>query len=164
MSVLSIVIEAFYEKYFPMVLRRCRSMLGEWEAGDAAQDVFVKLLGGREKLHGRFPSSLLFTIATNTCLNRLRWRRRHAEVSHEDLDEGAFFAEDRGYSQVEARMIMEAIFAAESEQTRAMCFLYHADGMSLAEIGAALGLSASGVRKRLISFGRRARLKEKLYE
>ena len=38
-------VERLYEKYGPMVLRRCRQLLGdEEEAMDVTQDVFVKLL------------------------------------------------------------------------------------------------------------------------
>ena len=60
-----------------MVLRRCRSMLGdEDEALDALQDTFVQVLRHRERLEARGPSSLLYRIATNVCLNRMRTRRR----------------------------------------------------------------------------------------
>jgi DNA-directed RNA polymerase specialized sigma24 family protein len=37
--------------------------------------------------------------------------------------------------------------------------MYHADGMTLREIGEAVGMSVSGVRKRLTSFNTRARLR-----
>ncbi|MDR1932203.1 MAG: sigma-70 family RNA polymerase sigma factor [Spirochaetales bacterium] len=148
----------YYEKYRPMVLRRCRKMLGNGEdAVDAAQDVFVNFLRGEEKLRGRFPSSLLYTIATNICLNRIRWKRRHAETAHEDPDNT--IAVERGYDLVEAKMIMDMLFENESEQTRTICYMYHADGMTLQEIGAAVGMSFSGVRKRLRSFASRARLR-----
>jgi DNA-directed RNA polymerase specialized sigma24 family protein len=40
-----------------------------------------------------------------------------------------------------------------------MCFMYHADGMTLKEIGDAMGLSISGVRKRLAAFNTRARIR-----
>jgi RNA polymerase sigma-70 factor (ECF subfamily) len=156
----AIDIQACYEKYMPMVLRRCKQMLGhEEDALDAAQDVFVKLLKGRKTLHGQFPSSLLYTIATNTCLNRIRWKKRHAETSRDSVEDAAFFTTDAGCDKVEAKMIMDAIFATESESTRTICFMYHADGMTLKEIGEALGLSISGVRKRLTVFRSRARIK-----
>jgi RNA polymerase sigma-70 factor (ECF subfamily) len=155
---MAIDIEVYYGKYMPMVLRRCRQMLkDEEDALDAAQDVFVRLLRGRQTLRGQFPSSLLYTIATNICLNRMRWNRRHAEDRREAMDE--FGAAERAYEQVEAKMVLEAIFDAESESTRTICFMYHVDGMTLKEIGETLGLSISGVRKRLTAFGSRARIK-----
>jgi RNA polymerase sigma-70 factor (ECF subfamily) len=156
---MAIDIETYYEKYMPMVLRRCKQMLNnEEDALDAAQDVFVKLLNKKTALHGQFPSSLLYTIATNTCLNRIRWRKRHSETFWDETEGAAFFSTDLGYDQVEAKMIMDAIFKTESESTRGICFMYYADSMTLKEIGDALGMSISGVQKRLAAFGSRARL------
>jgi RNA polymerase sigma-70 factor (ECF subfamily) len=155
---MAIDIEVYYQKYLPMVFRRCRALLrNEDDAMDAVQDVFVKLLKAKENLHGQFPSSLLYTIATNTCLNRIRWKKRHAD-SQEDIGEMPLISKERGFEHVEARMILDAILENESESTRAICFMYHVDGMTLKEIGETMGLSASGVRKRLITFNTRARI------
>ena len=44
-------VEALYEKYGPMVMRRCRQLLkDETEALDATQDVFVQVLRRRDRL------------------------------------------------------------------------------------------------------------------
>jgi RNA polymerase sigma-70 factor (ECF subfamily) len=154
----SIDITAFYEKYAPMVVRRCRQMLKcEDDALDAAQDVFVCLIKAKTCLHGQYPSSLLYTIATNTCLNRIRQKKSRSEVSG-DVDDITMSVMDSGYDKVEAKLIMDAILATESESTRSICFMYHGDGMTLKEIGDAVGLSISGVRKRLRAFASRARI------
>jgi RNA polymerase sigma-70 factor (ECF subfamily) len=156
----AIDIGAYYEKYLPMVLRRCRRMLGnEEEALDAAQDVFVKLLGAEKRLRGRFPSSLLYTIATNTCLNRIRWKKRHGEIFAGDSGILELYGQEPGHDRVEAKMVMEGILKTESESTRAICFMYYADDMTLREIGEALRMSASGVRKRISAFNARARIR-----
>jgi RNA polymerase sigma-70 factor (ECF subfamily) len=140
-----------------MVIRRCRRILGnEEDALDAAQDVFVALLGAA-KLRLPYPSSFLYTVATNICLNRIRQKRRHAETAHNAADL-PLTGIDRGYDQVEAEMLMEAILRTESESARALCFMYHVDGMTLKEIGEALGLSVAGVWKRLRAFNARARI------
>jgi RNA polymerase sigma-70 factor (ECF subfamily) len=142
-----------------MVFRRCRGILrNEDDALDALQDVFVKLINAGDALQGEYPSSLLYTMATNTCLNRIRWRRRHPEG--ETVPEELPLAfHDQGFDEVEAKLIMEAVLQTESEETRAICFMYHADGMTLREIGEAVGLSISGVRKRLVNFSVRARIR-----
>jgi RNA polymerase sigma-70 factor (ECF subfamily) len=151
---MAIDIAAWYEKYGPMVIRRCRRILGNGEdALDAVQDVFVNLLRAAPKMHDRFPSSLLYTMATNTCLNRLRRTRRESPV------EADMLCVDESFSQVEAKLLLEAILKDESEMNRAICFMYHADGMTLKEIGEAVGLSTAGVYKRLEAFKGRARLK-----
>ncbi|MDR1144237.1 MAG: sigma-70 family RNA polymerase sigma factor [Spirochaetaceae bacterium] len=151
-------IRGWYVRYGPMVIRRCRAVLrNEEEALDAAQDVFVNLLTAGKRLHGRFPSSLLYTMATNVCLNRLRRGRVHGLDSDETGDEVPFI--DRGFERVEGKLLMEAILRDESELDRTVCYMYYADGMTLKEIGGAVDLSVSGVRKRLLAFKERTRRK-----
>ena len=162
---MEIDVEDCYRKYAPMVFRRCSFMLkNEEEALDAAQDVFVNLLRHKKKLHGQFLSSLLYTIATNICLNRLRRRKilgidasfYATSVSEEN---SSFGSNDPEFERIEGNMIMDAILKDESESTRAICFMYHGDGMTLREIGELMDMSISGVRKRLVNFNARAKLK-----
>jgi RNA polymerase sigma-70 factor (ECF subfamily) len=157
---MAIDIAAWYEKYGPMVIRRCRGILrDEDEALDVVQDVFLNLIRAEAKLKDLFPSSLLYTMATNACLNRLRKKKREVLSVFSDKEE--YFARaDEGFERVEARIFLEAILKEESEENRAVYFMYHADGMTLKEIGEAVGLSASGVRKRLGAF--KSRVSSKL--
>ena len=79
-------VEALYERYRPMVIRRCRKLLrDEDEALDVAQDVFVQLLRRKGRLTDDHPSSLLYRIATNLCLNRIRDRRRAPDAVEDDV-------------------------------------------------------------------------------
>ena len=79
-------VEALSHKYGAMVLRRCRRLLGdEDEALDACQDVSVRVLERRERLDAAYPSSLLFRIATNVCLNRIRDRGRRPTTRDQEL-------------------------------------------------------------------------------
>ncbi|MCL2705071.1 MAG: sigma-70 family RNA polymerase sigma factor [Spirochaetaceae bacterium] len=155
---MKIDIEESYKKYAPMVFRRCLSLLkNKDEALDAAQDVFVNLLRYNNQLHGKFLSSLLYTIATNICLNLLRQRKlQSSSIESQTLP---LSAHDPQFEKVEDGVLMDAILHNESESTRAICFMYHGDGMTLREIGEIMSLSISGVRKRLLSFNARAKLK-----
>ena len=154
---MAVDVAAWYEKYGPMVIRRCRLILGNGEdALDAVHDVFVNLLKGEERLDGRFPSSLLYTMATNVCLNRLRTKNRVGYFAEgEDIPD--FY--DKGFDLVHAKMLLEDILKDESDMSRVIYFMYHADGMTLKEIGEAVNLSISGVKKRLDAFKSRARSK-----
>ena len=157
---MNIDIAAWYEQYGPMVIRRCRKILGnEEDALDAVQDVFANLLQAKARLHGRFPSSLMYTMATNTCLNRLRKRKREIPGNFPAEGDSRLLCADEGFDRVEAELLLEAILKDESEMNRAICFMYHADGMTLKEIGEAAGLSLAGVHKRLEAFKKRARRK-----
>jgi RNA polymerase sigma-70 factor (ECF subfamily) len=156
---MTIDIAAWYKKYGPMVIRRCRRILrDEEEALDAVHDVFVNLMQEKARLHGQFPSSLLYTMATNICLNRLRKKKRET-IKDFSGEEGASSNVDTGFDQVEAQMLMEIILKDESEMNRTICFMYHVDGMTLKEIGEVSGLSFAGVHKRLEAFKKRARIK-----
>ena len=149
-------IETCYKKYAPMIFRRCMGILrNEDDALDACQDVFFKLIKGQMHLHGQFLSSLLYVIATNTCLNRLRQRKKHENITEdpENLFPGV---NDREFEKIEAGILLNKILTDESESTRTICFMYYRDNMSLNEIGKLMDLSVSGVRKRLIAFKTRA--------
>ena len=161
---MAIDVSAWYEKYGPMVIRRCRKILkNEEDALDAVHDVFMNLILQKTRLHDGFPSSLLYTMATNVCLNRLRKRKR--EIPRDFFEEGeGGSSTDGAYAQVEAEMLLEEILKDESEMNRGIYFMYHADGMTLKEIGETAGLSISGVRKRLLAFRRNARLKSGIRE
>src|SRR5688572_8571726 len=67
---------SYYTTYAPMVLRRCRRLLRDDQAArDAMHDVFVQVLSRESALSDHAPSALLFRIATNVCLNRIRSRK-----------------------------------------------------------------------------------------
>jgi len=161
---MTIDVAAWYEKYGPMVIRRCRKILGNGDdAMDAVHDVFVNLLQSKPKLHGTFPSSLLYTMATNICLNRIRKNKREVIFDFSGENENMFSSGDTsydgGFNQVDAEIMTDAVLKDESESNRVIYYMYFADGMTLKEIGEAVGLSISGVRKRLEAFKKRTRLK-----
>jgi RNA polymerase sigma-70 factor (ECF subfamily) len=142
-------IEKLYHRYGPMVMRRCRQLLqDENDALDATQDVFVRLLEHRKRLSEKYPSSLLYRIATNICLNRIRDRRRHGEV-HDDDILYQLADIDEPISRFEVRSLLDRLFGQQKESTRTIAVLHYVDGMTLEETAKEVGLSVSGVRKRL---------------
>jgi RNA polymerase sigma-70 factor (ECF subfamily) len=144
----AIDVDAAYRRYGPMVLRRCRFMLRDEErAVDAMQDVFVQLLrhGG---LEATALSSLLHRIATNVCLNRMRGESRRPADRDEELLQRIASAEDLE-GRATAAGVLARLFGGEQESTRTIAVLHLVDGMTLEETAAEMGLSVSGVRKRL---------------
>ena len=145
---MSLDVAHYYEKYGPMVLRRCRRLLGdEDEALDAMQETFVKVLVQQGRLEDRAPSSLLYRVATNVCLNRIRTKKRHPEDRDEELllSIATHGEEERSF----ARRVLRRLFEGELESTQVMAVLHYVDGMTLEEVAQAVGFSVSGVRKRL---------------
>ena len=146
---MAVDVEAYYRKYGPMVLRRCRRLLGnEEEAVDAMQDVFVQLLRHRDRLDNVAPSSLLFRMATNVSLNRLRSKKRHPEDADADLVVRIAQTADPT-DRAESRGVLGRLFSREAESTQTIAVLHLLDGMTLEEVAREVGLSVSGVRKRL---------------
>ena len=152
---MAIDVEALYQKYGPMVLRRCRQLLGnEDKALDAMQDTFVQLLRHAERLTADAPSSLLYRIATNTCLNILRGEKRRPVSGKEELlMEIASFDEHEERSVT--RAFLDELFSREKESTRTIAVLHYVDRLTLEETAVEVGLSVSGVRKRLRALRKR---------
>ena len=138
-----------YEAYAPMVYRRCVFLLkDDAEAKDMVQNVFLRVYERVDSLDLSQPSSLLWNTATRLCLNRIRdKKRRGLDVdSSELLLTIACAEEDDG---IEARGLLAKIFSKEQESTRTIATLHYVDGMTLEETAETVGLSVSGVRKRL---------------
>ena len=109
-----------YQKFGPMVLRRCMYLLkNEEKAYDAMQDVFVRVIERRTEL-STVCSSFFYTVATRVCLNRIRSDRLrdcpsldnlvteiqdNVSVNHEDVADSAallerIFKEELGYINI----------------------------------------------------------------
>lgn len=142
-------IEELVNRYGPMVLRRCRRLLrDEDEAIDACQDVFVRLIENGDRLDARHPSSLLYRMATNLCLNRIRDRRRRPTTSDEETLLRIASAERPG-AATEARALLDRLFGRHPESSRTIAVLHYLDGLTLEQVAAEVGLSVSGVHWRL---------------
>jgi RNA polymerase sigma factor (sigma-70 family) len=147
-------IESYYERYGPMVLRRCRSLLrSDARAQDAMQDVFVALWRHQDRLDETAPAALLLRVATNVCLNRLRAERTLAEdADDEQLCRIAGTAHQAGEGRTLARDLLRKLFRASdplAASSQTIAVMHYLDGMTLEEVARNVGMSVSGVRKRL---------------
>ena len=142
-------VESLYRRYGPQVLRRCRFLVrDEAQAVDAMHDVFVELLRYQDRLQSVAPSSLLHQIATHVCLNRLRGSRRRPEdpedervlqiAASEDLERKTF-----------AQRVLDGLFGRVPTSSKEIAVLHFVDGMTLEQTAREVGMSVSGVRKRL---------------
>ncbi len=149
---MAVDVESLYRAHGPLVLRRCRRLLrDEGRAVDAMHDVFVEVLKRRDRLDATAPAGLLLTIATNVCLNRLRSERRRPEDAEEALLQriAASGAEDGLEARSMARRLLDRFLGAEPPSTQLIAVLHYVDRLTLEEVAAEVGLSVSGVRKRL---------------
>ena len=128
-------VEALSRRYGPMVLRRCRRLLGdEQEALDACQDVFVRVL--------RTPRPAARRLSVEPALSHRDQRvpepdARSAPASPSRatrtvLAEIARAEEPGGIS--EARLLLDRLFGRHPESSRTMAVLHYVDGLTLEEV------------------------------
>ena len=142
-------VEDYYKRYGPMVMRRCRRLLRDEElAQDAMQDTFVNLLKKKSQLKHRGPSSLLYRIATNVCLNKIRSMKRRPEDTDSALLARIASLEEPESPSI-ARLILIKLFGREPASTGTIAVLHLVDGLTLEQTAREVGFSVSGVRRRI---------------
>ena len=142
--------DSLYRKFGPMVLRRCRFLLkNEEKALDAMQDVFVRLIERKERITD-VCSSLLYTMATNVCLNKIRSDKLRSGPEFEVIAE---IVEDSTTSlteqKIETSILLDCIFSERDSKDRQIAILHYVDGYTLEETAEITKMSVSGIRKRL---------------
>jgi RNA polymerase sigma-70 factor (ECF subfamily) len=147
---MAIDVERLYRQYGDLVLGRCRTLLGsDTDAQEACQEIFLRVHRYSASFRGdASPSTFLFRVTTNHCLNVLRTRRRRPE----DVQEDVSFVPDVLRDVVEARELLDKVLRGQDDTTT-LCEVYHLlDGMTHDETGELVGLSGAAVRKRLTKF------------
>ena len=139
-----------YRKYAPMVLRRCRAILKDEEkALDAMQDVFLRILDSKCKIK-EVCSSLFYVTATRVCLNKIRSDKLRSGLDFDVISEtvaDSFSESER--DKIEAGIILEKIFSGRDKKDALIATLHFVDGLTLEETAGQVGMSVSGVRKRI---------------
>jgi RNA polymerase sigma-70 factor (ECF subfamily) len=143
-------VDELFRKYWPMVLRRCRQMLGDNDsAADIAQEVFIIVFDKQDALHADHPVSLLWRIATNQCLKAMqRYAYRHKVPDGESLLARIACASDDEERHA-SRGVLRKLFGQHPESSRTIAVLHLVDGFTLEETARMVNMSVNGVRKRL---------------
>jgi RNA polymerase sigma-70 factor, ECF subfamily len=141
---------ALFERYGQLVYVRCRQILGEGDAEDAVQEVFMKVVEQRSKFRGDSkPSTWLYGIATLHCLQRLRNRnRRQGKLS----EAAELSPTDTGPSLADERISLSHLLAEQSEEVRLMVYLRCVDELTVDEVATVVGLSRKTVSKHVSAF------------
>lgn len=146
---MAIDVAVWYDRYGPLVLRRCRVLLKDEElARDAMHEVFVQLVRRQDRIEERAPSSLMYRMATNISLNMIRSKKRRPEDADDELLDRIAWIDD-AEGRVGARSLLDKLFGKEVPSTRTIAVLHLHDGLTLEEVANEVGMSVSGVRKRL---------------
>ena len=135
--------------YGPMVYRQCCGLLKSRDkALDAVQEIFLKLFLRRDSMTVQYPMSLLYRMATNYCLDRLRQDRKFVPGEHLDLLRHLPCS-----SPIEDRLMAENVFAYilknEKSEAHQVAVLFFLNGLTIKEIVIETGLSRSSVYRHL---------------
>jgi len=167
-----------YTEYYSMVFKRCLEILGNVEdAQDAAHDVFAKAqelksqgrlniqhsksyfsmaaanMGINKKKRARWELNKIYDMATNGSIN---WFKDKGDQEKTVWEIGIA---DKGYDQVEAEIIINAILNEQDETNRKIYFYRYHDDMTLKQIGEITGLSIAAVQKRIKKLEEEVRVK-----
>jgi len=129
------------------------------DAREIAQETFVKVYAARKRYRPSASfSSWLFTIASNLCRMRSRWRSRHPEILETDRDETgeAAMGEDSHPDDPSVEVDRNAL-ASDLDQAiqslphdlRVTFVLYEIQGYLYREVSEVLGCSEKAVERRL---------------
>jgi RNA polymerase sigma-70 factor, ECF subfamily len=123
------------------------------DADDLAQETFVRAWRSRGRFRPGAPfRPWLFAIAVNLARNRLRWWRRRPQVELRDWDQAGFDPAAGAPAALERRERAEAVRGAVARlplDQRETLVLFYYEGLSHAEIAAAVGGTPKSVEARL---------------
>ena len=153
--------EALVNEYsrlvFSVTRRLCKN---EADAEDAAQEVFLKFYRSLSAYRGEAAlSSYLYRIATNVCMDFMRRRNECFSLTDEeyaeiDIKDTSPDPEEQAVL-AERREVLEKAIASLSYEHREMITLRDIEGLSYAEIAAALSLPENTVKSRILRARRR---------
>ncbi len=157
----AIDVKEYYQMYGPMVYRQCCCLLKSRDkALDAVQEIFLKLFLRRDTMTVQYPMSLLYRMATNYCLDRLRQDRKFVPGENLDLLSNLPYE-----SLVEDRLMAENILAYilkdEKSESHQVAVLFFLNGLTIREIVAETGLAQFRVYRHLERLKRKLRMEGK---
>ncbi|HKP95865.1 MAG TPA: RNA polymerase sigma factor [Fibrobacteria bacterium] len=143
-----------YELYFQLVHRVCyRYTKNREEADDLAQEIFLKVHGSFAGFEGNSqPSTWLYRVATNHCLDHLRWKKRQTELLAGYGDDLVFSRTPETPPDNPAKRLFRRLLETMDAANRQVVFLRFEVGLTHEEIAEICGVSRVAITKRLAKF------------
>ncbi|MDB5049412.1 MAG: hypothetical protein JWO30_2483 [Fibrobacteres bacterium] len=143
-----------YELYFQLVHRVCyRYTKNREEADDLAQEIFLKVHGSFAGFEGNSqPSTWLYRVATNHCLDHLRWKKRQTDLLAGYGDDLAFSRAPETSPDNPAKRLFRRLLETMDASNRQVVFLRFEVGLTHEEIAEICGVSRVAITKRLAKF------------
>ena len=148
--------EQLYRKHARTVLRRVRRFFGEAEAEEVMHEVFMRAIEKIGSFRGASsPTTWLYRLTTNHCLNRLRDQGRRREL----LDEHGPFLRAGQVSapKQEVSVFVDQLWRQLDPELVQTGVYYYVDGMTHDEVGRLMDCSPRTVGFRLGKLATQAR-------
>lgn len=143
-----------YNEYYPLVHRIClRYTKNRDEAEDLAQEVFLKVHGSYRGFEGNAqPSTWLYRVTVNHCLDHLRWRKRQGELLSAFADEMSERRPQESTADHPTKRLFSKLLENLDEGNRQVVMLRFEVGLTHEEIAEICGVSRVAITKRLARF------------
>jgi RNA polymerase sigma-70 factor (ECF subfamily) len=139
---------ALYERYAPMVYRRILRFFSPSEAEEIVQDIFLLVLEGLEHFRGEAqPSTWLYRVTTNHCLNRLRQNRRRRHLLEEQRS-SLWYVNGHAPAQ-ESTVFLGQLWHRLTDELALVGIYYYVDGLTHEQIAELVGVSRRTVGNRI---------------
>ena len=140
-----------YRRHAPALHRRCASIVkSPEEARDLVQETFARYMSARRTFDRASPFTVLYRIATNASIDRLRRRKTATE---EELDPETRAGDlGREPHRVDKLHDLALLTRGLSEEELTVAVLHHLDGYTQDGIAASLDMSRKTVGKILGKF------------
>lgn len=148
--------DSLVTRYRDMIFNLCYNIMGDYdEAGDCAQDVFIKMYRNLHRFEFRSSlSTWLYAIAVNTCRNRLSssYMRRVIPYGDSGMAGSVHRETDDPAVRFEASEEESAVRSAVSklpEEERILVVLRDFEGRDYGEISAITGVKEGTIKSRM---------------
>ncbi|QHV94001.1 RNA polymerase sigma factor [Spirosoma endbachense] len=140
--------ETLYKQYAEKVYQKCLSMTKDSEAAqDFTQDIFIRVLSKLDTFQQKSaPSTWLYSIAHNYCLDQIRLGKR---MKLQDFPEGVELAEEAIVSDELQLQALEQLIEDLPVEEAALLRLKYEQGQSISELSQQFNLHESTIKMRL---------------
>jgi RNA polymerase sigma-70 factor, ECF subfamily len=143
--------EDIYARFGAAILRRCRAIVGDGAAEDAAQEVFMSIMDKAGQVRdGDKLGAWVYQLTTRHCLNVLRAQKRR--VQREDNDAVAAWQERPSidpYQRYSAKDLVRRVTDGLDELSQQIFVYRYLDGMTLEEVAELCGRSVRTITTRM---------------
>lgn len=141
-------LDAIFRKHMPGLVTYFRRRVGNDEAADLVQDVFVRAAGSKERHKLLNPGGFLKRIAQNLLIDRSRKRARNNVVMFpmiNDYETASPPEQEFGLAAQDLMRIYEGAVDAMPPKTRNVFLMHRVDELSYRQIHERLGISIATV-------------------